>query len=103
MKTICIDGCQVTSRSQAHAYLKTQLQLPDYYGRNLDALYDCLLDIGEQTQLTILHWDVCTTVLGEYAQRLLNVMVQATEENSVLSIIMVPAKENGPEDPSTEE
>ena len=27
---------------KAHAYLKQELELPEYYGMNLDALYDCL-------------------------------------------------------------
>jgi len=30
---------------QGHDYLKELLELPDYYGKNLDALYDCLSEI----------------------------------------------------------
>ena len=32
------------TRETAHTYLKEILHLPDYYGRNLDALYDCLMN-----------------------------------------------------------
>ena len=36
-----------------HDYLATSLAFPAYYGRNLDALNDCLTDICEPTLLVI--------------------------------------------------
>ena len=30
---------------QGHDYLMEALNFPDYYGKNLDALYDCLCEI----------------------------------------------------------
>ena len=39
------------TRETAHTYLKEILHLPDYYGRNLDALYDCLCEIITKTRL----------------------------------------------------
>ena len=30
-----------------HDYLKDVLDLPDYYGKNRDALYDCLTDMSD--------------------------------------------------------
>ena len=29
-----------------HKYIKEALDFPDYYGENLDALYDCLCDLN---------------------------------------------------------
>ncbi|MDO4233263.1 MAG: barstar family protein, partial [Lautropia sp.] len=34
------------SKAEVLAALGTGLQLPDYYGKNLDALYDCLTDLA---------------------------------------------------------
>ena len=42
-----IDCRQLTNRAAAHAYLQKVLPLPEYYGRNLDALYDCLTEMPE--------------------------------------------------------
>ncbi len=50
---IVLDARRFKGRSRAHAYLKEALRLPDYYGKNLDALYDCLGDIGEETVIVV--------------------------------------------------
>ena len=34
-------------REQLHDYLQEMLPLPEYYGRNLDALYDCLTELTD--------------------------------------------------------
>lgn len=49
MKRIVLDLRTFDDREQAHTYLQEKLNLPAYYGRNLDALHDCLLDIREDT------------------------------------------------------
>ena len=40
--TIFIDGRQYASAKELHLALKMLLSLPEYYGCNADALYDCL-------------------------------------------------------------
>ena len=47
MKEIILDGRMLGNPEIAHPYLKEQLELPDYYGNNLDAFYDCLTDLDE--------------------------------------------------------
>ena len=44
MKVYEIDGELIAS--DGHKYLKKALDFPDYYGENLDALYDCLCDLN---------------------------------------------------------
>ena len=48
-----LDGRLMTDRTATHEYLKDKLALPDYYGKNLDALYDLLTEPGFSTQITI--------------------------------------------------
>lgn len=42
MKTYLIDGDRYPSAAALHAALKAMMDLPEYYGGNADALYDCL-------------------------------------------------------------
>ena len=37
-----IDALKVNERKEAHEYLKEVFSFPEYYGKNLDALFDCL-------------------------------------------------------------
>ncbi len=55
LKYITLDGKKINEES--HDYLIRKLDLPDYYGRNLDALYDCLTDIGVETQIELINSD----------------------------------------------
>lgn len=52
--TITLDARRM-GREQVHSYLKEMLSLPDYYGCNLDALYDSLTELPE-THLVLTHW-----------------------------------------------
>jgi RNAse (barnase) inhibitor barstar len=38
-------------KKDGHDYLMQALDLPDYYGRNLDALYDCLTEMECEIEL----------------------------------------------------
>ncbi len=40
-----------STKKEIHAYLKEQFEFPDYYGENLDALYDCLTDLAEDIEI----------------------------------------------------
>lgn len=51
MKNIYLEGERL--KSDYHRYLKEKFDFPDYYGENLDALYDCLTEIGIETLITI--------------------------------------------------
>lgn len=44
-----LDGNLINERG--HDYLMEALNLPDYYGKNLDALYDCLCEIECEIEL----------------------------------------------------
>ena len=62
-----------------HDYLKKELNLPDYYGNNFDALYDCLTEMSGE--VTILNSDCLD-------EKLLTTFIDACNENECLKLIL---------------
>ena len=53
--TLFIDAARYTSARELHQALKMMLDLPEHYGCNADALYDCLSErTGKPVNLCIL-------------------------------------------------
>lgn len=74
MRIIILDGTRFTDREAAHDYLQSALQLPAWYGRNLDALADCIGEWTADTLLILQHPDAVETGLGDYGANLLTVL-----------------------------
>ncbi len=74
MKRITIDGRRLTSRKETHAYLQSRLGLREYYGHNLDALEEALRFSSEPLRLVLTHAEDARASLGEYADRLFNLL-----------------------------
>jgi ribonuclease inhibitor len=53
MNTIVLDFSKIKTMYSLHAYLKDTLNLPEYYGFNMDALWDSLRG-GFEEETTIL-------------------------------------------------
>lgn len=85
---ICIlDGNNITDKKTLHDTLAGSLRLPDWYGRNLDALYDCLSDIQEETEIRILHGEALEDHLGNYGKALRKAVRGACRENPRIHFI----------------
>ena len=73
--TIFIDAARYASAKELHLALKMLLNLPEYYGCNADALYDCLSErTGKPVNLCLL-----STGEGEVADAL-NKIVHVIED-----------------------
>ena len=72
MRTIVLDCARLTERQEAMGYLTEALELPEWWGRNLDALYDCLTDAGGPTQMILQNRDALgTSRFGRVLRRVL--------------------------------
>ena len=65
---------------QGHDYLMEALNLPDYYGKNLDALYDCLCEMECEIELT----NSC-----EIDKDILDTFQDAADENKFLKFKII--------------
>jgi ribonuclease inhibitor len=79
MEKIILDGSQFTNKAELHAILKSKLQLPDYYGNNLDALWDCLTgDVKLPMNIEWINFQNSKELLGDYAEKTLNIFINAS-------------------------
>lgn len=83
-KTVRVDGALMTSREAAHDQLAARLSLPERYGRNLDALYDCLSELCG-VRIVVEHAGGLEA-LGGYGELLLRVLREAAEANPGLDV-----------------
>ena len=78
---VFLNGNDITNREQLHDALSEALELPEWYGRSLDALYDCLTDLSVPTTIHVEHWPQ-----EDDLQRALTVIQDAAEENELIQV-----------------
>ncbi len=88
MVKIILNFSEAKTEADIHRILKETLEFPDYYGENLDALYDCLTDIHEDTAVGFCQRkdDSDAAVYMRKAQR---VFLDAEEENPHLAVFFL--------------
>ncbi len=83
---VILDGGRMTNREALWDYLKEMLPVHDYFGRNLDALFDELTEYRKPLTVKLINKEQMTTALGSYGESLLEVFADAADENGYLDI-----------------
>ena len=84
MKSVTIDCEKLLHKKEAHLYLAQMLNFPDYYGKNLDALFDCLTEMGECT--IALKGESVLHQIDNYGTKVLKVFEEAAQTNPKLKL-----------------
>ena len=84
MNTVILNGAKLADRDTAHLYLARMLDLPAWYGANLDALYDCLTEMGPRT-VRLLGADALRRG-GGYGAKILAALEDAARDNPNLHL-----------------
>ena len=80
MKIYTIDGRKLTDPETAHEYLAETLGFPDYYGKNFDALSDCLSDMGIEFSILVNYKAEAIEKLGHWGEILFKVIEDTAAE-----------------------
>ena len=93
MEIIRLDGAGLCRREEAFELLGRALGLPQWWGRNLDALYDCLTgELGRPVRLVLTGREAMEA--AEFGQLLLRVLEDAAAASACFELA---EEENGPE------
>ena len=81
---ITIDGLSIKKKEDFYQNIKKELNAPQYFGNNLDALYDLLTEQPDILQIKFIHYNMMRQQLGiPFCQRILKVLQDAV----ILTII----------------
>lgn len=81
-KEVVINGKEIKSKKDLHQHLKIMLGFPDYYGMNLDALYDLLIYEDRKINITFINMKEFEQNLGKYALSFIETLQEIAEKNT---------------------
>lgn len=90
MKYVFLDGEKIESPAELHRAFAAALGLPDYFGRNMDALHDCLTDIFEPVCVVAVNTPLFWAHLGRSANAFRRLMADLCKEKKGFRFIEEP-------------
>lgn len=88
MEEIFLDCNKMLSIREAHEYIREAFRFPEYYGGNLDALWDLLSSKRRLTSIFLLHEEKLYDNLGDYGRDLMEVFKDVAESNENIQTYM---------------
>ncbi len=90
MEQIKIDCKDISTPAQFHKALAKALDFPDYYGENLDAMFDCLTENFTDREVIFYNWHKFQYTMKDYGEKALFVLKCACDENHHLIVTLHP-------------
>ena len=87
MREIELDANRILSKPDMGEYMSEIFSFPEYFGKNLDALYDLLSEVDEDTDIILTRQTVRQICASRYAYKVLLTLSDAAEENPHLRIL----------------
>lgn len=91
---ITLNGRNMTTKKGAHGYIRGKLKTQEYYGENLDALWDVLSSYDQPIQIRFVNREKIVGNLGDYGEALIKVFQDAAKENKHITL---SSNEQGPD------
>jgi ribonuclease inhibitor len=89
MRKILLDFSVPDTKEKAHDYIAEQMGFPDYYGKNLDALYDMLTEprFGEGCVIRFTGCEELKESMPRYLMAMKQMCSAAAETNPGLTVL----------------
>ena len=99
MDEYLIDLSGVTDRDSLHQCLRDALPLPEWYGNNLDALYDSMTEMSVPVTIRFLESEKAQDRLGEYFEMFRRVLQDVQSDLPGLTVFFEDPLEASSENP----
>ena len=86
MKSVILDAKKMLEKEKMHEYFAKKFDLPEYYGRNLDALFDCLCEINEPMLIKLKNEDA---LQGDTKESLIRLFHDVCNENEMVKFELI--------------
>jgi ribonuclease inhibitor len=88
--SITINGKEVKNQAQLHTMIAKELNFPNSYGKNLDALYEVLsADYSGQTMIKIKSVSILKSKLGaDYVDAMVRAVSDASQDNPKIVLLL---------------
>lgn len=86
-RTAVVPG--VSSTAEFYTAIAAALGFGDYFGRNLDALWDCLTDLDRPTAVVLLDWDRYARAHPRHWSAIQAVLQERTEQQPAFAVLLV--------------
>lgn len=88
-----VDGRKSLDKEMLHNHLKAVFDFPEYYGKNLDALYDLLSTYSDLVEVEFTYAQELEENLGDYAGALIKTFREASAENKNIRLLLMDEDE----------
>ena len=88
-----VDGKRIRNKRALHLLLKKDLKLSDYYGNNLDALWDEISSSIREREIIVKNQEDSIENLGEYGKRFMTVLYDL--DKSISNFVFIIEKGRG--------
>ena len=85
MRTIILDGRRMTTKSEMHDHLMEQMNLPYYYARSLDSLWNILRKETDPIKIELIKADFIALGYGEVLVEMFHDLKEENE-NYVITV-----------------
>ncbi|WP_103583326.1 barstar family protein [Campylobacter concisus] len=86
MKIVILDAKKMLEKEKMYEHFAKKFDLPEYYGKNLDALFDCLCEINEPTLIKLKNENVLD---GATKESLTQLFSDVCNENELVKFKLV--------------
>ena len=83
-----LDRTRVIDKNSMAVYMDEIWSLPDYFGGNLDSLYDCLSEYARDVDIVLERDSIEYISTNDYAYNTVTVLSKAAQENPHLRILI---------------